>query len=172
MDNVVNNMKTMRILLLSMLCSAVMIGCADETPEYVAQRLTMRDLNTAAGYVWFPMEVKTYAPNAEMVDIIRQNFGTDRKVVIYVRPTCSCTGTQRLFPQVVKTLTEAGVDSTLIEIYSVRGTTDRHPYQDRITLSKLPAFYQFRNDVITTFIDEANYSGSNADTLIAEAIGR
>jgi hypothetical protein len=72
----------------------------------------------------------------------------------------------------MKTFMEAGIDTSAIEVYSVRGTSDRHPYEDRFTLTKLPAFFQLKDDVVTTFIDEANYSGSNADTLVANAIGR
>lgn len=165
-------MKTLQTLLLSVLVAGLVSACADESPEYVAQRITLRDLNTAAGYVWFPAEVGAYTPNPDMINAIRQGFGTDRKIVMYVRPTCSCKGTQRLFPQMMKTLLAASIDTSAIEIYSVRGSSDRHPYQDRITLSTLPAFYQIRNDVITTFVDESNYSGSNADTLIANAVGR
>lgn len=165
-------MNTIQRLLLTVACCGLLSACTDETPEYIAQRLTMRDLNSSAGYVWFPAETGAYTPNTEMVDVVRRGFGTGRKVMIFVRPTCSCTGTQRLFPQVMKTFMEAGIDTSAIAVYSVRGTSDRHPYEDRFTLTKLPAFFQLKDDVVTTFIDEANYSGSNADTLVANAIGR
>ena len=165
-------MNTLRAFVFIVLAATIVTSCANETPEYVAQRITLRDLNTAAGYVWFPLEVAAYTPDPEMVNVIRQGFGSDRKIVLFVRPTCSCKGTQRLFPHVMKTFSEAGIDTSAVEVYSVRGTSDRHPYQDRIALSTLPAFFQIRNDVVTTFIDEANYNGMNADTLIANAIGR
>lgn len=165
--NAVDNMRRGLIALV------VMIGltaCSTEEPEYVAQRLSLDELNTAAGYVWFPTETSAYSPNSTTVADVAANFSPDHKMYIFVRPSCSCKGTQKLFPQVMKTLLAANVPMDRVEVYSVRGTTDKHPYMDRIQLTTTPAFYILRNDSLRAFIDDRDYTGSNADTLVSIAV--
>ncbi|MCU0330083.1 MAG: hypothetical protein MUC47_03775 [Candidatus Kapabacteria bacterium] len=155
-----------------LLCTFLFTGCSTEEPEYVAERLTVEELNTSAGFIWFPAETSLYQPNPVKVSEVRDNFTSSTKAVIFVRPTCSCRGTQKLFPQVVKTLMEANVPMDRVEIYSVRSTRDQHPYQDRITLNELPAVFIGRSDTITVGFVEADYTGFNADTLVARALLR
>lgn len=161
-----------RKISLTLLVAALLSACSTQEPEYVAQLLTLDELNNSAGYAWFPTETGLYTPDASMVSTVETQFTPNKKIYIYVRPSCSCKGTQKLFPQVMKTLIEANVDLSRVEIYSVRGTTDKHPYSDRITLTSLPAFYVFRDDTLRAFVDDRDYSGSNADTLMARAVGK
>lgn len=155
-----------------LLCTVILVGCSTDEPEYVAERLTVEELNTSAGFIWFPAETSLYQPNPAKVAEVRTNFTATTKAVIFVRPTCSCRGTQKLFPQVVKTLMEANVPMDRVEIYSVRSTKDKHPYQNRITLNELPAVFIDRSDTITVGFVEAEYTGFNADTLVARALLR
>lgn len=77
-----------------------------------------------------------------------------------------------MFPQIMKTLISAGVDMSKVEVWSMRGITDKHPYQPTITIADLPAVYVFRNDVVVAEVHDNNYTNTNADTLIATALAR
>lgn len=163
----------MKIFATIILFAFVAIGCSTESPEPEAQLLTMDDLNTAPGYAWFPVESAVYSPNAEMVNQIRQEFdATQHKVLIYVKPSCGCRGTQRLFPQIVRTLEAAGVDMSRVEIWSMRAPSDKHKYMSKISVTELPTIYVMRNDEIKTLIRDVDYTNNNADSLIAMALGQ
>lgn len=172
-NTVDNTMRPVDIMKRALIALMVMVGltaCSTDEPEYVAQRLSLDELNTAAGYVWFPTETSAYNPSAAVVADVAANFSSAHKMFIFVRPSCSCKGTQKLFPQVMKTLIAANVPLDRVEVYSVRGTTDKHPYMDRIQLTATPAFYILRNDSLRAFIDDRDYTGSNADTLVSIAV--
>ncbi|MDZ4745337.1 MAG: hypothetical protein SGJ05_04970 [bacterium] len=164
-------MKTLVIVVFTLLI--VLSACTTEPVEFSAQQLTVQELNTSPGYAWFPTEVNLYAPNTSMVDSVRTTFdASTQKVAIFVKPGCSCRGTMRLFPQIMKTLIAADVDMSKVEVWSMRGITDKHPYQPTITITDLPSVYVFRNNVIVAEVHDGNYSDTNADTLIATALAR
>jgi hypothetical protein len=169
-DNTMRPVDIMRRILIALVAVIGLTSCSTDEPEYVAQRLSLNELNTAAGYVWFPTETSAYNPNPTMVADVSAAFSGVHKMYIYVRPSCSCKGTQKLFPQVMKTLLAANVPMDRVEVYSVRGTTDKHPYMDRIQLTTTPSFFIVRNDSLRAFIDDRDYTGSNADTLVALAL--
>lgn len=164
-------MKTLVVVALAVLL--VLTSCETQAPEFSAQQLTVQELNTSPGYAWFPMEVNLYTPNTSMVDAVRTTFdASTQKVAIFVKPGCSCRGTTRLFPQIMKTLMNAKVDMARVEVWSMRGNTDKHPYQPTITITDLPAVYVLRNDVVVAEVHDINYTNTNADTLIANAVAR
>lgn len=166
-------MRTFSTLVLAAVATfALLSACSTEEPEYVAQRLTLDELNTSAGYVWFPTEMGIYTPNTDMVTTVSQSFTDSTNVVVFVRPACSCRGTQKLFPQVMKTLIDANIPMDKVEVLSMRGTKDRHPYMDRLSIASLPAVYVMKRGVIVAEVEDDDYSGANADTLIARAVAR
>ena len=148
-------------------------ACETQAPEYSAQQLSVQELNTSAGYAWFPTEMALFTPNQLMVDSVRNAFDPKtEKVAIFVKPSCSCRGTTRLFPQIMKTLLSAGVDMSKVEVWSMRSTTDKQPYALMIAISDLPAVFVIKNNVVTAEIHDVNYTNTNADTLIATALAR
>lgn len=148
-------------------------GCTTEVPPTDAQEVTVQELNTSAGYAWFPSETTVYTPDPAIVSSIRSSFdSTSQKVYVYVKPTCSCKGTQKLFPQVMKTLMAANIPMRCVTIYSMRTTSDKHPHMDQMMVSELPTFYVTRNDSIRASIQNVDYTGDNADTLTLRAIVR
>lgn len=164
-------MKSLVVIALALVL--VLTSCETTTPEYSAQLLTVQELNSSPGYAWFPTEVNLYAPNPLMVDSVRTSFdASTQKVAIFVKPGCSCRGTTKLFPQIMKTLISSGVDMSKVEVWSMRGITDKHPYQPTITITDLPAVYVFRNGVVAAEVHDVNYTLFNADTLIANAVAR
>lgn len=117
-------------------------------------------------------EMDSYLPKQSVLDDISTSMSTNtsRRVCIFVKPSCSCRGTQRLFPQIVKALTAAKVDMNRVEIWSMRGTTDKHPYQSIITIGELPTIYVLENNAIHAMVSDKQYADTNAAELIANAV--
>jgi hypothetical protein len=156
-----------RIFIASVVIAALG-ACSSDQVDVDAQRLTVAELNTSAGYVWFPAETAVYSPRPEFVADIAKRFTPDTRAIVFVRPTCSCRGTQKLFPHVVKTLMQAGVHEDQIEIFSMRSNQDKHPYADRISVTALPAIFIERSGTVTPrMILDEDFNGSNADSLVA-----
>lgn len=168
-------MNLMKTLALAFLCVMVLSSCTStDVPEANAELLSMTLLTQSPGYSWFVAEMATFSPNVTMVADVNAAMSSqpNKKVLIFVKPSCSCRGTQRLFPQVMKTLVAANVDPARIEIWSMHSASDKQPYQSIISLADLPAIYVIENGTIRARVIDADYteSKSNADTLIARAM--
>lgn len=164
-----------RILLLAAFTISMfgVTSCTTEAPPTDAQLMTIQELNSSAGYAWFPSETSLYTPNAAIVNQLKTSFDTNtQKITVYVKPACSCKGTQKLFPQVMKTLFAANIPMRCVTIYSMRSSADKHPMMDKFVVSTLPVFYITRNDSIRSSIVEIDYTGDNADSLTLRAILR
>ena len=70
----------------------------------------------------------------------------------------------------MKTLIEANVDMSRVEVWSMRAETDKHPYQSTITLTDLPAIYVLDKGVVRASVRDNDYTDTNADSLIANAV--
>lgn len=163
----------MKLLLALASMVVVLSACTTTEPtEPVAEQLSMQQLTMSPGYSWFMAEMDSYLPKQSVLDDISTSMtaNVNRRVCIFVKPSCSCRGTQRLFPQVVKALTAAKVDMSRVEIWSMRGTTDKHPYQSIITIGELPAIYVLENNAIRSMVSEKQYADTNAAELIANAV--
>lgn len=150
-------------------------GCSTTAePEATAQQLTIEELTRTPGFTWFVAEMNRFTPNAGLLQGIDSAFtkSPSKKVCIFVKPTCSCRGTQRLFPQVVKTLMEAKVPTSSIEIWSMRTEADRHQYEGMLKISALPAIYVIQDGAVRDSVRDFDFDDSNADTLIARAVSR
>ncbi len=169
-------MVAVRSLFASVLVSLIgilAIGCTTTDPGGQAQQLTLQELTESPGYAWFPAEMTTYTPRAPYVEQVAANFNAQStKVCVFVRPSCSCTGTQKLFPQVIKTLMAAGVNMENVEIWSMRSVSDTHPYMSALAIDDLPEIWILRNGTAGKHIIEAQYqvSNPNADSLLAAAL--
>jgi len=164
-------MKTFLPILL--ICALVLGSCSTETTDLPAEQLTLTELTTIPGYAWFPAEMSAYTPNPDMVNIVMANcVDPVKKICIFVKPSCACSGTKRLFPQLIKTMVEAKIDMSRVEIWSMRGASDKHPYQSMIQLTDLPAIYFFQGANISATIKDSEYNNLNADSLLANAIVR
>jgi hypothetical protein len=149
----------------------VLSSCSSGTEvDTTADQLSMQELESNVGYAWFPVEMSMYKPQSQYVSTINATFATDQKVILFVRPSCSCRGTQKLFPHIMKVLKDAGVPDSSIEVWSCRAITDSHPYSSMINLSVLPTIVVTRNGVTTARVTDADFDGTNADSLMANAI--
>lgn len=149
----------------------VVFGCSTTSPDPAGQQIQQVDLQQNPGFAWYQAEVSTYTPNPGMVDTVKNNFNAaDQKIAIFVRPSCGCRGTQRLFPRVMKTLIAANVDMSKVEIWSMRAPSDETPYSGKISLQSLPTIVVMRNGIEVSRVIDADFNDVNADTLIATAV--
>ncbi len=160
----------MKNLLVLLTLVFVVVGCSTDTPEPEAQQLTMTDLTLTPGYAWFPAEMAVYSPDPKMVESIKQNFTPQHKICIFVKPSCSCRGTQRLFPRIMKALNDANIDMSKVEVWSMRSTTDKHKYMPSLNVMSLPTIFVMRDGELRTQILDADYNNSNSDSLLVEAL--
>ena len=118
-------------------------ACTQSTqPEYTAERLTLEQLRTTPGFAWFDAEFQAYQPDTALVAQIRAAYVPGQhRFYVYVKPTCSCVGTQKLFPHFLRVLAEAAVRAEDCEIYAMHGTGDKHPHQGWLHIERLPSFY-------------------------------
>lgn len=168
----------MKTLLACLAATFFIVSCATTTePSTEAQKLSVTELTQTPGFAWFVAELNGYTPKTVHVDRVRASMAAapEKKVYIFVRPTCSCRGTQRMFPQVMKTLMSAGVDMDRIEVWSMKTTTDSQPYSSMFTVSQLPAFFVVENTILKASLGDdftTNYNEINADSLIANAVSQ
>ncbi len=163
----------MKICLALISLLVVLSACSTTEPaDAVAEQLTMQQLTMSPGYSWFMAEMESFVPKKLVLDEISASMASNvnRRVCIFVKPSCSCRGTQRLFPQVVKSLLAANVDMNRVEIWSMRGTSDKHPYQSIITIGELPTVYVLENNVVRSMVSDKQYADTNAAELIAAAV--
>ncbi len=150
----------------------IAIACDTTTPSNTAEKLLLDDLSKNPGFSWFQGEVVAYSPNAAMVAQLAGSYSADKKVCVFVRPSCGCRGTQKLFPRVMKTLMEAKVDMSTVEIWGMRDPSDESPYKSTLNLTTLPTISVFTNGKETARIVDSDYNELNADTLIAVAVSQ
>lgn len=165
----------MKAFLICAVLAVVAVSCTTTTePSTEAQRLSMDDLTKTPGFTWFVAELDRFTPNQTFVQGVQTSMqlAPSRKVCVFVRPTCSCRGTQRMFPQIMKTLISAGVDANRIEVWSMRNLTDTHPYSGIFSITQLPVVYVLQNDSVRATISDYDYNDANADSLIAVAVSR
>lgn len=153
-------MKKILILALSFI---FLIAC-DETPVNTdAILLNRTDVESNPGFPGFTTEHQLYSPKTDLVNSISSDFGDDEKLVIFVKPACTCIGTQKDFPHILKSLDEADIVYSKYEVYSIGKVEYNHPYSDIIQLSDIPAAFVIKNEVPTySIFDSLNtYRGSD-----------
>lgn len=161
----------MKLSILLIACAVILASCSEATaPDYTAQKMSLQSLNTTLGYEWFPAEVSAYQPDTAKVSQITGNFNpaTDT-VYFYVNPSCSCKGTQKLFPHAMRILMDAGVQESHIEIYSMRSSEDKHPHMSRMQVHRLPTIFIMRaGQIAGSFSEQAE--GTAVEDLILDAL--
>jgi hypothetical protein len=163
----------MKILVLALAAVLTLSACSTTEPaDLTAEQLTVQELTTTPGYAWFNAEMSGYTPDPAAVSEIRTAMQTspERRICIFVKPACTCRGTQRLFPQVMKALMAANVDLSRVEIWSMRAATDRHRYEGVLTIAELPSIFVLENGTMRSKVSDRDYDETNAAQLIADAL--
>lgn len=126
-----------------LLLSLVTISCTTSSDVPPARLLQLESLGTQAGFSWFDVEVQQYQPNPADIQQLTSALAADPSLrfYIFVNPSCSCVGTQKLFPQLYRTLRDAGVPAAKIFAYDMRKYSAAHPHQQLLPVRQLPTIY-------------------------------
>ena len=122
--------------------SFLLFACSNDDSPGNAQYITLDELRVTPGYEWFDPEYNSYTPDPAVIDSIKNQIAnrTD-EFILYVNPSCNCSGTQSLFPASVKVLHEAGIYEPRFKIYTMYSQSDNHPYMNHFTVTSLPSFF-------------------------------
>ena len=122
------------------------LSCSSDNGPGNAEFITLEELRITPGFEWFDVEYDAYQPVQSVIDSIK-NALTDNnpEFILYVNPSCNCTGTQKLFPASVKVLQEAGVFEPQFKIYTMYSEMDNHPYMNHFKIHDLPSFFTLAN---------------------------
>ncbi|MCS6965479.1 MAG: hypothetical protein NZ473_01740 [Candidatus Kapabacteria bacterium] len=154
------------------IAALVLLSCTQSTqPEYTAERLTLEQLRTTPGFAWFDTEYQAYSPDTALVAQIRAAYVPGlHRFYVYVKPTCSCVGTQKLFPRFLRVLTDGGIRLNDCEIYAMRGAGDRHPHQNWLQIRQLPSFFIVRDVEVCGSILGELPPGKTIEQVVLEAL--
>jgi hypothetical protein len=138
-------------------------GCNETTStQDEAILMTLDEIRNTPGYDWFQPNYGGYNPDKQITDEIKNTFNPVKNhFITFVNPSCACTGTQILFPQLMKILTESGVPESKILIYSLNTVNTKNPYSNLIKLHQLPSLFSVKDSTI-------KYSVTDTLSLIQE----
>ncbi|MDC1068454.1 hypothetical protein OAQ99_04775 [Candidatus Kapabacteria bacterium] len=123
------------------------ISCSESDIDKEAQQITKLELENTAGYEWFISEYQNYEPDNILINSINNNLDTDEKLLLFIKPSCQCRGTQKDFPQLMKSIDLATIPQNKLEIYSMKEDYT-HPYLNEIQFSELPQAYLVKSGKI------------------------
>lgn len=134
----------------------VLSSCSNSTaPVYTAEKLTVSQLNSTPGYSWFNQEMVAYSSlmDTTIVKQVKTAFDTSSyRCVVYVNPSCTCDGTQKLFPHAIEVMKAAGVPESNFEIYSMRTANDTQPYLSTMKPPSLPTIFILKKGAVVGLI--------------------
>ena len=127
--------------LFAMLVAVMLVAaCTENNTNVTAEEMTIQELAKTPGFTWIPIRISEYTiDNDSIITGIKANYNPElHSFIIFAKPSCSCEGKHNQTPEFLKTLEVAGIPFDKCEIFSVTGTNNKHPYQDKITLTELP----------------------------------
>ena len=103
--------------------------------------MSLDQLENEPGYQWLAGQISAYQPDMTVINKIKSIIDTTTySFLIYVNPSCACSGAQQQFPAAVKILQSCGVTEPRFRIYSMISENDIHPYMTHLKLIMLPTF--------------------------------
>ncbi len=137
-------MKISIYLTVIIILGAILIpGCINSTePNKEADKMEINELFGSPKFIWFDVEYKSYQPDQAITQQIQNEFDSDlHRFFFFVKPQCACQIPQKDFAYLIKTLREANISDSSIEIYSMANESYAHPYKNNFELNFLPAYY-------------------------------
>lgn len=145
-----------KLIIFIPLLIALFYGCETTTSSNnEASLLTINQLNTTPGYEWYDVYFNKYKPDPTIIAQISKNY-QNNKFNIYVNPSCACSGTQFLFPSLMKCLISAGIPESNISIYSMIDAGYKHNMMDKYSVKILPSCFINKNGNYYSIIDSLN----------------
>lgn len=162
------------LLLLTLFVPLFISSCANNEPtEYEAKLTTVAELNNSAGFAWLEPEITTYQVDAAVINQIKASWETNKRdFTIFVNPSCSCTGTKKLFPHFIRVLREAGIPETYLKIYTMRSAEDKLPETVKtqgFSVAFLPTIY-IRNNGTNVKVITENPASSTIESEILQSL--
>lgn len=136
-----------KLFLSAALIAGLMVSCDEDTlTPGEAVVLSKATLFNDPGFSEFRTSYEQYEPDSAIVESIKQNIDADEKLVVFVKPSCGCTGTKETFPSFLKTIDAAEIPESQFLIYSMNMEETSHPYQSKLTIKDLPEFHIMKSD--------------------------
>ena len=136
-----------KLIILSLIALGL-FSCSDDTAPGNAQFITLEELRITPGFEWFDEGYNSYQPVQEVIDSIANAIkDSNKNFILYVNPSCSCTGTQKMFPSSIKILQAAGINEPQFKIYMMYLETDNHPYMNNFKVNDLPCFFTISDNI-------------------------
>jgi len=160
-----------RLLLLFSIISLLLISCEESKLKEEAYIIERNELETSVGFDWFRQNYNDYQPIQTVTEMISASYSGNEKFVIFVKPTCSCKGTQLDFPSLVKTFDQSNLAVEKYEIWACAKEDYEHPYMSQLEIMDLPACYLFRDGVpVYSVLDTFNLRSNNNNLKIEEVV--
>ncbi|MFH1049593.1 MAG: hypothetical protein V1779_01540 [bacterium] len=166
-------MTNARILLFAVILNIALTSCQDPvTPPQNAVKLTVAELKNTVGYEWFNAYWTLYKPDTIITQEITAAFDTNvHKFVIFIEPSCSCRELVREPADLAKVLEIAMVNQEFYDIYSMGGVTSKHPFEDKLTITKLPQVHLLKSgEFVYSILDTFNYYSARDKSTKIESI--
>ena len=124
-----------------------------------ATRMYLPTSFETSGLAWFKPEMDTYKPDTSIINQIKTVFdSTKHKILLYADFTCSCTSKQSDIADMCRVLSDAKIDTSHYEIYSIRNSTNNHPHKNQFTLVELPQIVVLKDTTAVFFVmDSVRY---------------
>jgi hypothetical protein len=150
-------------------------GCTEDIvppPGEEAKLMTIDEIKTTKGFTWFQTGYDKYTFDTNLVNEIKSKLvNTDKTFLVFVNPSCACTGTQEHFPAVVKILRNAGIDEPKFKVYTMPYPDMKNPYTNIFKINYLPAFFIMKDNIAlkSVFDSLSFYRQSGSDVTIEES---
>jgi hypothetical protein len=168
------------MLLLAAFVLALALAACDNTPTTTTSvelgRTTVEKIQANTGYAtWYDPGYNSYPSDTykatfeQEVALIKANMDSSTdKVVMVIKPTCSCQKTQMYFPQAMKTLDAAGFPRQNIEVWVTDARLNGiDSLKTARNISAAPSFIVLKNGVEKGRIIEDPTFGSTVDKDLA-----
>jgi hypothetical protein len=166
------------MLLLAAFVLALALAACDDTPTTTTSvelgRTTVDKIQANTRYAtWYEPGYASYPSNdykpvfEQEVGLIKANMDST-KVVMVIKPTCSCQKTQMYFPQAMKTLDAAGFPRENIEVWVTDARLNGiDSLKAALSISAAPTFVVIKNGVVKGKMIEDPQFGSTVDKDLA-----
>jgi len=153
----------MKILLsIYLIILFLLISCESNPVSTTAELIDIVKLSKTPGYQWYDLEVQNYNPDINIVNEVKNVYNSSKhKFVIMVKPSCSCPGTQKQFPAIMKTFNLAGITQSNYLIYSVSSERTKHPYEKHFKINELPSIILMQDSLPVYSIADTFYIQRN-----------
>lgn len=146
--------------LLFVLALILFVSCSDnptDNKNKAATKVDLAQVQSYPGFIDFKTSYESYEPNSLYIDSLRSTFNSSEdKVYIYLKPECGCNASLKTFPQMMKSLHEAGISDDNIIMYVMEDESYTYPESSFIIVNDLPQFFTMKGQSVSSFNPDTN----------------